>query len=428
MQFVALLIALILFVVLHQMKKRGISFGIRVIGAAVAGLIIGYIFAGSTEYVAIFGSVYIRLLYTMVIPLLLTTIIRTMVNTGSLSQLRSIGLKSVGILSLHNVLASTLGVILAVAFSIGKGANMEAPTDTEIREVPTVAETITNFFPRNIVKDAADSNIVPIIVFAILVGIAILTLIENGKENETKPFTDFINSAAEVMYKLTSMITGLTPYAVLSLMAAAIGNIDANAVKPLILILVLNYVASFIHSFITTGALVSAFAKVNPVKYFKKAWPVQVIAFTTQSSMGSLPANIENLTSEQGVSEDIASFVAPLGATMGMPGCAGFWPVMNAILTVNMLGMTYTGFDYVRLILVALLVSLGTVGVPGTATISTTALFAAMGLPLEMVVLLAPISSLADMGRTATNVTAANSSALIVAASENKLNRYIFNR
>lgn len=428
MQFVALLIALILFVVLHQMKKRGISFGIRVIGAAVAGLIIGYIFAGSTEYVAIFGSVYIRLLYTMVIPLLLTTIIRTMVNTGSLSQLRSIGLKSVGILSLHNILASTLGVILAVAFGIGKGANMAAPSDTEIREVPTVAETITNFFPRNIVKDAADSNIVPIIVFAILVGIAILTLIENGKENETKPFTDFINSAAEVMYKLTSMITGLTPYAVLSLMAAAIGNIDANAVKPLILILVLNYVASLIHSFITTGALVSAFAKVNPVKYFKKAWPVQVIAFTTQSSMGSLPANIENLTSEQGVSEDIASFVAPLGATMGMPGCAGFWPVMNAILTVNMLGMTYTGFDYVRLILVALLVSLGTVGVPGTATISTTALFAAMGLPLEMVVLLAPISSLADMGRTATNVTAANSSALIVAASENKLNRDIFNR
>ncbi len=410
------------------MKKRGISFGIRVIGAAVAGLIIGYIFAGSTEYVAIFGSVYIRLLYTMVIPLLLTTIIRTMVNTGSLSQLRSIGLKSVGILSLHNILASTLGVILAVAFGIGKGANMAAPSDTEIREVPTVAETITNFFPRNIVKDAADSNIVPIIVFAILVGIAILTLIENGKENETKPFTDFINSAAEVMYKLTSMITGLTPYAVLSLMAAAIGNIDANAVKPLILILVLNYVASLIHSFITTGALVSAFAKVNPVKYFKKAWPVQVIAFTTQSSMGSLPANIENLTSEQGVSEDIASFVAPLGATMGMPGCAGFWPVMNAILTVNMLGMTYTGFDYVRLILVALLVSLGTVGVPGTATISTTALFAAMGLPLEMVVLLAPISSLADMGRTATNVTAANSSALIVAASENKLNRDIFNR
>ncbi|MDG1565282.1 cation:dicarboxylate symporter family transporter, partial [Bacillus toyonensis] len=91
-------------------------------------------------------------------------------------------------------------------------------------------------------------------------------------------------------------------------------------------------------------------------------------------------------------------------------------------------GLSWSAGDYVKLVLIALLISLGTVGVPGTATITTTALFAAMGLPLEMVVLLAPISTLADMGRTATNVTAANSAALIVAASENKLNREVFNK
>ena len=144
--------------------------------------------------------------------------------------------------------------------------------------------------------------------------------------------------------------------------------------------------------------------------------------------MGAIPANVENLTSKQGVSEEIASFTAPLGATMGMPGCAGFWPVMNAIFVANVMGLSWTAGDYVKLVLIALLVSLGTVGVPGTATITTTALFAAVGLPIEMVVLLAPISTLADMGRTATNVTAANSSALIVAASENKLDRKVFNR
>ena len=153
-----------------------------------------------------------------------------------------------------------------------------------------------------------------------------------------------------------------------------------------------------------------------------------MIGFTTQSSMGAIPANVENLRAEQGVAEEIASFTAPLGATMGMPGCAGFWPVINAIFVANIMGLAWGPADYARLVLVALLVSLGTVGVPGTATITTTALFAAMGLPLEMVVLLAPISSLADMGRTATNVTAANSAGLIVAASENKLNREVFNR
>lgn len=428
MQFVAVLVTLVLFYILHQMKKRGISFGIRVITGAIAGLILGFIFRANTEYVSIFGSIYANLLYAMVIPLLLTTIVRTMLNTGSLDKLRSVGLKSVGILSLHNVMASIVGLILATAFKIGQGVHFDVPVDTEIKEVPTVAETITNFFPSNIVSNAAEGQIVPIIIFSVLVGVAALKLIESGKENTVRPFAEFTNSFAEVIFKLTSMITSLTPYAVLALMANAVGRVDSTAIAPFILILVLNYVASAIHTFLGTGILVSAFAKVNPFTYFKKVWPVTMIGFTTQSSMGAIPANIENLTEKQGVSEEIASFTAPLGATMGMPGCAGFWPVINAIFVANVMGLGWGPTEYARLILVALLVSLGTVGVPGTATITTTALFAAMGLPLEMVVLLAPISTLADMGRTATNVTAANASTLIVAASENKLDKEVFNR
>lgn len=427
MNFISLLVSLALFFILKKMADKKVSFGTRVISAALIGLVLGYVFAGSTEYVAIFGNIYIRMLSAMVIPLLFATIIRTMLNTGSLGKLKSIGLKTVGILSLHNVLGSTIGLILAVSFSIGKGVKIPLPEASEVREVPTVAETITNFFPSNIISNAAEGMVVPIIIFSIFIGLAALNLIEHGKEETVSPFKDFIDSFAEIIYKLTSMITSFTPYAVLSLMANAVSKVDYEAIAPLLLILVLNYVASAFHSFITTGALVSIFAKVNPVKYFKNAWPVQVVGFTTQSSMGSLPVNMDNLENVQGVSEEISSFVAPAGATMGMPGCAGFWPVMNAVLTINIMGLDFAGFDYIKLILIALLVSLGTVGVPGTATIATTAVFAAMGLPLEMVVLLAPISSLADMGRTSTNVVAANSSAVIVAASEGKLNREIFN-
>ena len=428
MQFVAVLVTLVLFYILYQMKKRGISFGGRVITGTIVGLILGFIFKDNTEYVSVFGSIYVNLLYAMVIPLLLTTIIRTMLNTGSLTKLRSVGLKSIGILSLHNVMGSIVGLILAVAFKIGQGVHFDVPVDSEVKEVPTVSETITNFFPSNIVSNAAEGQVVPIIIFSVLVGVATLKLIESGKEETVRPFAEFINSFAEVIFKLTSMITSLTPYAVLALMTNAVGRVDSTAIAPFILILVLNYVASVIHTFLGTGILVSSFAKVNPIAYFKKVWPVTMIGFTTQSSMGAIPANVENLTEKQGVAEEIASFTAPLGATMGMPGCAGFWPVMNAIFVANMMGLGWGAGDYVKLVLIALLVSLGTVGVPGTATITTTALFAAMGLPLEMVVLLAPISTLADMGRTATNVTAANSSALIVAASEDKLNREVFNR
>ena len=350
-----------------------------------------------------------------------------MLNTGSISKLRSVGLKSVGILSLHNVLASITGLILALTFKAGQGVNIEIPMDSEIREVPSIAETITNFFPSNIISNIADGQVIPIIIFALLLGISALTLIENGKAEVVRPFAEFVNSFAEIIFNLTNRITDLTPYAVLALMANAVGRVDSEAIAPFLLVLALNYLGAAIHIFIASGLLVTLFAKVNPFTYFKKVWPVAVIGFTTQSSMGTIPANVKNLKEEQGVAEEIASFTAPLGATVGMPACTGIWPVMNAIFVSNIIGNTMGVDDYLKLIFVALLVSLGTVGVPGTSTITTTAIFSAMGLPLEMVVLLAPISSLADMGRTATNVTAANSSALIVAASENKLNREVFN-
>lgn len=332
-----------------------------------------------------------------------------------------------GILSLHNVLGSALGVILAVVFAIGKNANIPLPEPAEAREVPTFAEAIVDFFPKNIIDDAANGRVIPIIVFAVLIGFVVLSLIENGKEKEVGPFVAFIESFSEIINRLVSLVTSFTPYAVLSLIGSAVARIDYTAIKPLVSVLILTYLASFIHSYVTTGALISIFAGLNPFKFFRKNFSVQAIGFTTQSSVGTIPANVDNLEKNLGVSEKIASFVAPAGATMGMPGCAGFWPVMTAILTANVLDLGYGFTEYLSLILVALLVSLGTVGVPGTATIATTAVFAAMGLPIEMVVILAPISSLADMGRTATNVTAASSAALIVAASEDELDRDLYN-
>lgn len=427
MKFVALFVSLILFYILSIMAKKKVSFGKRVILASVLGIAVGYVFKENTEYVGIFGRIYSNLLYSLVVPLLATSVVKTIVSTESMQKLRTIGIKSVGILSLHNVLGSTLGVILAVAFAIGKGSNIPLPTSTDA-EVPSIVESIINFFPSNIVKNAANNSIIPIIVFSVLIGVAVIQLMEKGKEEEVKPFVGFINSFAEVIFRVTSIVIKFTPYAVLSLIANAVSRVDVNAIKPLLLILALTYVAAIIHSYFTTGVLLSIFAKVNPFKFFKKNLPVQLIAFTTQSSIGTIPANIDNLKKNFGVSDKISSFVAPVGATMGMPGCAGFWPAMSAIMTVNIMGMNYEFKDYILLIIVALLVSLGTVGVPGTATIATTAVFATLGLPIEMVVLLSPISSLADMGRTATNVTAASSSAIIVASSENELDRDIYNK
>lgn len=428
MKYLALLVGLALFYVLSLLKKKGKSFSLRVILGSIFGLGVGFIFKGQTELLGIFGEIYANLLFALVMPLLLTSVIKVVISSKNLSYLKTVGAKTVGILSLHNVLGSLIGVVLAVVFSIGKGANIPIEKSGEIREVPSFAQAIIDFFPKNIIGDAADGKVIPVIVFALLIGIVFLRLEEKGKSEKIAPFRAFIEAFSEIINNLVSLVTSFTPYAVLSLIASAVARIDYTTIKPLVFILLLTYLASFIHSYITTGFLLKIFGKVNPFKFFRKNFPVQTIAFTTQSSVGSIPANVDNLVNNFGVSENIASFVAPAGATMGMPGCAGFWPVLAAILTGNVLGLNYGIDSYIKLVLVALLVSLGTVGVPGTATIATTAVFAAMGLPVEMVVILAPISSLADMGRTATNVTAASSAAIIVAASEDKLDKEVYNK
>lgn len=130
---------------------------------------------------------------------------------------------------------------------------------------------------------------------------------------------------------------------------------------------------------------------------------------------------------KMGVPEKVGSFVASIGTTVGMPGCAAIWPVLLALFTVNTLGIQYTLVDYLILILVALAVSLGTVGVPGTATITATALFATIGLPIEMIILMEPISAIADMMRTSTNVTSAGASAVVVAKLEGVLDEELYN-
>ena len=144
--------------------------------------------------------------------------------------------------------------------------------------------------------------------------------------------------------------------------------------------------------------------------------------------MGTIPVSVKQLVSRLGVNEDIASFVAALGANLGMPACAGIWPILLAVLAINIFDIPYSIGQYVFLIVLTLIVSIGTVGVPGTSTVTTTALFTAAGLPVEIIVLLVPISSVVDMMRTAANVTGAATAAVLVAKSEQLLDREVYDQ
>lgn len=423
MSFVAVIVVLCLYFVLYQMQIKKMSLMYRILAATAMGAVVGLIFKGHTDYVVVFGRVYANLLKAFVVPLLLFSIVSTVSSLESTEKLSTLGGRTMGILAIHNILGSILAIIVGNLMRLGLNSGITMETTAEVKEVPAFSDVLVSFFPKNIADHMLNFNVIPIVIFSIFIGIAILKY-EN--KEEIKAFTNFVEAGKKLMFKLIGMVVKFTPYAVLALLANQVANLDLNFVKALLLLLLAVYICCFFHTFVTTSALLQFIGRINPITFQKKFFPAWLIAFTTQSSLGTLPANIK-AQEDMGTPEEIASFAGSVGTTFGMPGCASIWPVLLAITTINALNIDFSATQYLMMIGSALLASLGTIGVPGTGTIQATALFAAMGLPVEMVLVLSPVAEMADMGRTSTNVHAAGSTGVMVASMQHQLDMTKYN-
>jgi len=257
--------------------------------------------------------------------------------------------------------------------------------------------------------------------------VAYLSLAEKEPE-KVRPFRDGAEALKLVVFKVVSYVIRLTPYAIVALTAYMVGSSTnlQDDFKSLVGLLVLVWAACVLHAYVINAAILEVFADVPFAAFFRKIFPAQLTAFTTQSSIGTLPVTTGQLTRKVGVHPEIAHFTAPLGATIGMPGCAGIWPIMIAIWGINAYGLEYSFANYAVLAVLGITVSIGVAGVPGAATVSAATVMAAAGLPLEFVAATIPIGVIADMARTATNVTAAAVSATVVARQVGLLDDDIF--
>lgn len=425
----ALLLAAAFFALLYYLdRKRHVDFGVRTILALGLGIVVGLAFKGHYTYVAAVGTIYAHVISAVVVPLLIFSITASITNLSSSIRLKNIGLKTVLFLELNTLIVSIITLLASIATNIGDGFVYELATDYEATEVPTFVDTIISLFPQNLASHWADGEVVPIVLFVILVALSYNALAAENAE-QVAPFKAFIDAGNRVMGKVVSIVIGFTPYAVLSLVARAVSRNALSDLLPLLSVLVLAYVLCAVQLFLVEGVLLRVIGRLNPIAFFKGIWPAGVVAFTSQSSVGTIPVTVNQLTKKLGVNEDIASFVASLGANLGMPGCAGVWPVLLSVFAVHILGLEYSAAQYAFLVVLAVVVSVGTVGVPGTATITATAVFTAAGLPVEVIVLLSPISSIVDMARTATNVVGAATAATLVAATEEgQLNHEVYDQ
>ena len=430
MSAVALVIVFGLFVIIFFLQKKRVDFTAIILGSLAAGVIVGIVFSGHTSWVTPIGKIYVSTLSAIVSPLIIVSILSSITSLGSVAQLKGIGMRSVLWLFLTTFLAILLALGLGLVFDIGRNSYLSLEgidAQTFESKVVPFSQVLVGFFPRNIISDIAEENIIPMILFTVLIAVSYVLVANNNRE-KVAVFKSFVEACKEIIFKAVDFIISLTPYAVLALIVSATGNgvSRSGIIWSLLVLLIISFLAFALDTWAINAVLIKVFAGLNPIKFFRKILPAQIVGFSTQSSAGTLPISTGILTREIGVDPKVANFTTPLGTTIGMPGCAGIWPILVAIYGIHGLGLHYEFKDYAILVVVSLFVSLGTAGVPGTATITTASVLTAVGLPLEFIVLIIPISAIADTGRTATNITGAMVAATIVGRQERSLNDNIF--
>lgn len=420
-----LLISLGLLIFLYLLKIKGIGFGNRVLIAMILGTVIGIVFKNDAKIIEPIGKIYVSLIKMLVVPLVVATIISSITSLEDPNKLKKVGVKTVVWLLLTTAMACIIGIIVASIIEPGAGMQFTKDANFKAREIPTITSVILEMIPSNPVSEMANGKIIPVIIFSLLVGIAIT--IEGARNDEmVKPVKDFFKSFSQIMFRITKIVLKITPYGVLGLMASVASNYGLNTLLSLGKVILAVYIACGLQILLVHGSLLAFVVKVNPFKFFKKIYPAQVVAFTTRSSYGTLPVTLKSLTSRVKISENIASFVAPMGATMGMNACGGLYPVIVAIFVANIFNIPMTIYSYILLVVVTTIASIGTAGVPGTASIMATVVLSSMGLPIEGIAMVLGIDTILDMARTATNVTGASVVALLVANSENEFDRVGF--
>lgn len=368
----------------------------------------------------IVGQIFIASLKMLVVPLVMVSLICGTCNLSDPSQLGRLGGKSIGLYVVTTAIAITIAITLALVVSPGQGLELSTEASYQAKEAPSLAQVIINMFPTNPINAMAEGNMLQIIVFALLFGIAMAMA---GKSGER--LASLFNDLNDVIMKLVTILMNLAPIGVFALMAKLFATIGFDTILGLIKYFMLVLVVLAIHALLVYPILLKTLAGLNPVNLLKKMRETALFAFSTSSSSATLPVTLETARNKLGVHNSVASFTVPLGSTINMDGTA----IMQGVATVfiaQVYGVDLAVSDYLMVILTATLASIGTAGVPGVGLIMLAMVLQQVGLPVEGIALIIGVDRLLDMTRTAVNVTGDCAVACIVANSENKLDKNIY--
>ncbi|WP_300653189.1 dicarboxylate/amino acid:cation symporter [Pseudomonas sp.] len=385
------------------------------------GVATGIAFKQDALVLAPLGALFLNAIKMLIVPLVFVSLVAGITSMQDSAKLGRISVKTIAIYLVTTAFAVSIGLLFGALFAPGEGMNMVASAGSEAKQAPTLISILVGLVPSNPVSAFAEGNILQIIVFAIALGVSM-----NLIGDKAAPAIRLFDSLAETFYKLTDLIMRLAPYGVFALIAGVVGSHGAEVLLPLAGVIGVIYLASLAHVLLVYGGLLGLLARLSPLRFFQGIAPALAVAFSTSSSAGTLPVSIECARNNLGVSEGVAGFVLPVGATINMDGTAIYQGVL-ALFIAQAFGVDLTAGQYLMIILTATLASIGTAGIPGAGLIMLGLVLSSVGLPLEGVALIAGIDRILDMARTTVNVAGDLMTTTLVGRSENELDQTIYN-
>ncbi len=385
--------------------------------AVISGLALQSYADFAMEYIKPFGTIFLNLIKFIVVPIVLFSIMCGIISMKDIKKVGSVGIKTVLFYMCTTVIAIAIGLFVS---DMAKGMfPVIATTDLAFKAPEQSAhamDMIVGMFPSNFFEPMVHSNMLQVIVISLMLGFA--TILVGEKNERVVPLMNDIN---EIFMKCMNMILNLSPYGVFCLLCPIIAQNGSAIIGSLAQVILVAYICFFINGFIVYSIIIRTMGGMSPVKFFYGILPAMMFAFSSASSVGTLPLNIK-CTNNLGAKKEITAFALPLGATINMGGTAIYQGV-SAIFIASCYGIDLTFGQMVTIVLTATLASVGTAGVPSSGLVMLAMVLTSVGLPVDGVALVAGVDRIFDMGRTVINITGDSVGAIVISNIETKLEK-----
>lgn len=404
-------------------RWQGLTLWIKVLVGLALGVVVGVTIGDTVNpFLEPFGDIFKRLFRMLIVPLIFFSLVSGITSMTDLREMGRVGGKTFVIYLLTTAVAVTIGLVFGFVLQPGVGAELGSGYAMEANEVRTVGGFFVNLIPTNPVAAFAEGNVLQIITFSLLVGVAI-----NLAGNKAKNISSLMDEMSEVMFSLTHIIIQITPYGVFALMAVISAKYGLDVLLPLGKLVLVVYAALIFHALVVYGSIVRYVGGMRLKPFFTGLFDAQLVAYSTASSAATLPVTMSCVRDNLGVSKRVSSFVLPLGATINMDGTALYQGVA-ALFVAQAFGIDLSVADGLTIILTCTLASIGSAAVPGAGLVMLTMVLASVGLPLEGIGMIFAVDRIMDMMRTAVNITGDSMVSVLVAKSENELDEKVFNK